>query len=63
MKCQCGDKATKWVEVKGVNLPKCEGCHAELTKGFVPQPTWSQDFTPRFGLTPRQAHKLGETGG
>jgi hypothetical protein len=61
MKCQCGEKADVWIKVNEINVPKCAGCYLEISRGFVPPLDGGRNFTPRLGLTPRQAAKLGTT--
>ena len=61
-KCQCGEKADLWIRLNDINVPKCAGCYLEISRGFMPPLDHrSSNFTPRLGLTPRQAAKLGTT--
>jgi hypothetical protein len=44
VKCSCGDKAEKWVDDLGVNVPKCVECFVEITTGIIQPPArkkWS----------------------
>jgi hypothetical protein len=46
MKCKCGDKASKWIEEDGVNIPKCKECFEEMTTVVLPQPDRPKWYAP-----------------